>query len=123
MQMKAVVAPLAIAGVGIIIGPSTEYYTSSHYKPTKSIAGAAVGGPATAVIAGIGVGMLSTVIPVLAVGLVTILSFMFASGFDVAHMNQGLYGVAIAAVGMLLIKLKSIVSIVMTGVAVSYHLV
>jgi K(+)-stimulated pyrophosphate-energized sodium pump len=86
---------------GIVIGKSTEYYTSAHYKPTKSIAEAAVGGPATAVIAGIGVGMLSTAIPVLAVGLGTILSFMFASGFDVTHMNQGLYGVAIAAVGML----------------------
>ena len=86
---------------GIIIGQSTEYYTSSHYKPTKSIAEAAVGGPATAVIAGIGVGMLSTVIPVIAVGLGTILSFMFASGFDSSHMNLGLYGVAIAAVGML----------------------
>jgi len=86
---------------GIVIGQSTEYYTSSHYKPTKSIAEAAVGGPATAVIAGIGVGMLSTVIPVIAVGLGTILSFMFASGFDASHVNQGLYGVAIAAVGML----------------------
>ena len=86
---------------GIVIGQSTEYYTSSHYKPTKSIAEAAAGGPATAVIAGIGVGMLSTVIPVLAVCIGTILAFMFASGFDATHMNQGLYGVAIAAVGML----------------------
>lgn len=86
---------------GIIIGQATEYYTSSHYKPTQNIAKAALGGPATAVIEGIGVGMLSTVIPVLAVVVGTILSFMFASGFDATQMNQGLYGVAIAAVGML----------------------
>jgi len=94
----AVVAGLV---TGIVIGQSTEYYTSAHYSPTKSIAAAAQGGAATTVIAGIGVGMLSTVIPVLAVGLGTILSFLFASGFDVSNMSQGLYGVAIAAVGML----------------------
>jgi K(+)-stimulated pyrophosphate-energized sodium pump len=94
----AVVAGLV---TGLVIGQSTEYYTSAHYAPTKSIAEAAQGGPATAVIAGIGVGMLSTVVPVLAVGLGTILSFLFASGFDIANLSQGLYGVAIAAVGML----------------------
>jgi K(+)-stimulated pyrophosphate-energized sodium pump len=86
---------------GIVIGRSTEYYTSASYAPTRRIAAAAEGGPATAVIAGIGVGMLSTVIPVLAVAAGTILSFLLASGFDVHHLSQGLYGVAIAAVGML----------------------
>ena len=86
---------------GIVIGRSTEYYTSPSYAPTRGIAAAAEGGPATAVIAGIGVGMLSTVIPVIAVGVGTMLSFLFASGFDISQMNQGLYGVAVAAVGML----------------------
>jgi K(+)-stimulated pyrophosphate-energized sodium pump len=94
----AVVAGLV---TGIVIGRSTEYYTSPSYSPTRGIAAAAEGGPATAVIAGIGVGMLSTVIPVVAVAAGTMLSFLFASGFDAQHMSQGLYGVAIAAVGML----------------------
>ena len=94
----AVVAGLV---TGLVIGRSTEYYTSPSFGPTRSIAAAAEGGPATAVVAGIGVGMLSTVIPVLAVGAGTLLAFLFAAGFDVTHLNQGLYGVAIAAVGML----------------------
>jgi K(+)-stimulated pyrophosphate-energized sodium pump len=86
---------------GIVIGHSTEYSTSAHFAPTKRIAAAAEGGPATAVIAGIGVGMLSSIIPVLAVGTGTVLAFLFASGFDFTQMSLGLYGVAIAAVGML----------------------
>ncbi len=92
-----------IAGLvsGVIIGRSTEYYTSPSYSPTRRIAGQAEGGAATLVIAGIGVGMLSTAIPVLTVGLGTMLAFLFASGFDPTLMNQGLYGVGIAAVGML----------------------
>jgi K(+)-stimulated pyrophosphate-energized sodium pump len=94
----AVVAGLV---TGLVIGRSTEYSTSPSYKPTRSIAAAAEGGPATAVVAGVGVGMLSTVIPVLAVGVGTMLAFLFASGFDMTQLNQGLYGVAIAAVGML----------------------
>lgn len=92
-----------IAGLvsGVIIGRSTEYYTSPSYSPTRRIASQAEGGAATLVIAGIGVGMLSTAIPVLTVGLGTMLAFLFASGFDPTQMNQGLYGVGIAAVGML----------------------
>jgi K(+)-stimulated pyrophosphate-energized sodium pump len=86
---------------GIVIGRATEYYTSPGFSPTRRIAEAAAGGAATTVIAGIGVGMLSTVIPVIAVGTGTMMSFLLASGFDVTNMNQGLYGVAIAAVGML----------------------
>jgi len=94
----AVVAGLV---AGIVIGQSTEYYTSSSYAPTRGIAAAAEGGAATTVIAGIGVGMMSTIIPVLAVCAGTMLAFLFASGFDMTNMTQGLYGVAIAAVGML----------------------
>ncbi len=86
---------------GIVIGRATEYYTSPIYGPTRRIAAAAEGGAATVVIAGIGVGMLSTVIPVIAVGAGTMLSYLFATGFDPTHMSHGLYGVAIAAVGML----------------------
>jgi len=94
----AVVAGLV---TGVVVGRATEYSTSASYAPTRHIAGQAEGGPATIVIAGVGVGMLSTAIPVLAVAAGTMLSFLFASGFDLSQMNLGLYGVAIAAVGML----------------------
>lgn len=86
---------------GVIIGRSTEYYTSPSYSPTRRIAEQAEGGPATLVIAGIGVGMLSTAIPVLTVAVSTLLAYLFASGFDSSQMNMGLYGVGISAVGML----------------------
>lgn len=86
---------------GIVVGRATEYSTSASYKPTQLIANQAEGGPATILIAGVGVGMLSTAIPVLAVSAGTLLSYLFASGFDLGAMNTGLYGVAIAAVGML----------------------
>jgi K(+)-stimulated pyrophosphate-energized sodium pump len=86
---------------GILIGRSTEYFTSASYRPTRSIARAAEGGPATTVIAGIGVGMLSSVPPVVAVVVGTLLAYLFAAGFDATQMGHGLYGVAIAAVGML----------------------
>jgi K(+)-stimulated pyrophosphate-energized sodium pump len=86
---------------GIIVGRSTEY-SPRPATPTRLLSPRkAEGGPATLVIAGVGVGMLSTAIPVLAVGTGTMLAFLFASGFDLTQMNQGLYGVAIAAVGML----------------------
>ena len=94
----AVVAGLV---TGLVIGRSTEYWTSASFKPTRGIAAAARSGAATTIIAGIGVGMLSTVIPVLAVATGTILAYLFAAGFDSAQMTQGLYGIAIAAVGML----------------------
>ena len=86
---------------GIVIGRSTEYFTSPSYRPTQSIARSAAGGAATVVIAGIGVGMLSSIPPVVSVVAGTLLSFLFASGFDPQQMGLGLYGVAIAAVGML----------------------
>ncbi len=86
---------------GVVIGQSTEYYTSSSHSPTRHIALQAEGGPATTVIAGVGVGMLSTAIPVLAVAAGTVLAFLFASSFNLDDLNTGLYGVAVAAVGML----------------------
>jgi len=86
---------------GIVIGQSAEYYTSSSYAPTQRIAAQAESGPATTIISGIGTGMLSTAIPVLAVAVGTMLSYAMGSGFSFANTNGGLYGVAIAAVGML----------------------
>lgn len=87
--------------VGIVIGKSTEYYTSAEYKPTQKIAASSDTGPATVIISGIGTGMFSTMIPVLAVVIGIILAYTFASGFDVTNMGMGLYGIGIAAVGML----------------------
>lgn len=92
---------------GIIIGQSTEYYTSHSYRPTRKIAESSQTGPATVIISGIGMGMISTAIPVLTIGIAIILAFLFAIKFDVANMltaqnlSLGLYGIGIAAVGML----------------------
>ena len=87
--------------VGIVIGKSTEYYTSHGYAPTVAIAEHAKTGPATVIISGIGTGLISTAIPVAMVSLGTILSFLFASGFSFENLPMGLYGIGIAAVGML----------------------
>ncbi len=87
--------------VGIIIGKVTEYYTSHGFRPTRDIANHANTGPATVIISGIGTGMISTAIPVLAVATGTVLAFLFASGFDFSDVPMGLYGIGIAAVGML----------------------
>ena len=87
--------------VGIVIGQSTEYYTSQSYKPTRLVSEAGLTGPATVIISGLGLGMLSTAIPVLAVVAGIICSFLFASGFDFNNTGMGLYGIGIAAVGML----------------------
>jgi K(+)-stimulated pyrophosphate-energized sodium pump len=87
--------------VGIVIGQATEYFTSQSYKPTKKVAGAGLTGPATVIISGLGLGMTSTAIPVIAVVIGVITSFLFASGFDFNNVGMGLYGIGIAAVGML----------------------
>ena len=87
--------------VGITIGKVTEYYTSASYSPTKNIAENAKSGPATLIISGIGTGMISTAIPVTAVVVGTILAYMFAAGWDLSNVHMGLYGIGIAAVGML----------------------
>ena len=92
---------------GIVIGQATEYYTSHSYKPTQKIAGSAKTGPATVIIAGVGSGMISTAIPVVTIGAAIVLAYLCATGFDIEHMmqphnlSQGLYGIGIAAVGML----------------------
>jgi K(+)-stimulated pyrophosphate-energized sodium pump len=87
--------------VGIVIGQSTEYYTSQSFKPTKKVSESGLTGPATVIISGLGLGMLSTAVPVLAVVVGIISSFLFASGFDFNNIGMGLYGIGIAAVGML----------------------
>jgi K(+)-stimulated pyrophosphate-energized sodium pump len=84
---------------GYIIGKATEYYTSDTYAPTRGIAGQAGTGPATVIIDGMAVGMFSTGIPILTVCLGTVLAFAFAGGF--AQPELGLYGIGLAAVGML----------------------
>lgn len=87
--------------VGIVIGQATEYYTSQSYKPTKRVAESGKTGPATVIISGLGLGMISTCVPVLAVVIGVIASYLFASGFNFANIGMGLYGIGIAAVGML----------------------
>ena len=87
--------------VGTGIGKITEYYTSSSHRPTKEISRSALTGPATVIISGIGTGMVSSAFPVLFIVAGTILAYLFASGFDLANMGMGLYGIGIAAVGML----------------------
>lgn len=92
-----------VAGLltGIVIGKSSEYYTSQAYEPTKHIAEQCSTGPATVIIGGMGVGMVSTAIPVLAVVFGTMAAYGFASGFDFSQLNMGLYGIGVSAVGML----------------------
>ncbi|MDD5449116.1 MAG: sodium-translocating pyrophosphatase [Candidatus Omnitrophica bacterium] len=84
---------------GVLIGLSTEYYTSSGFKPTRFVADQSVIGPATVIIGGISVGMMSTAIPVVIVGIAILASFFLSGG--AANYNSGLYGIAISAVGML----------------------
>jgi len=84
---------------GVVIGQSTEYYTSDEYAPTKGIAGQAPMGPATVIIDGLAVGMMSSGIPVVTIVIAILCAFGFAGGFR--DMALGLYGVGFAAVGML----------------------
>ena len=86
---------------GIVIGKATEHYTSHAYKPTQDIAKSSETGPATVIIKGIGTGMISTAIPVITIVVGIILAYLFAAEFDMTDMSMGLYGVGIAAVGML----------------------
>ncbi len=90
---------------GVIIGQSTEYYTSQSYKPTRHIAEASKTGAATVIIKGIGTGMISTCIPVVTIAVAIMLSYLCANGFDLSmsasSIQSGLYGIGIAAVGML----------------------
>ena len=92
---------------GVIIGQSTEYYTSHSYRPTQKLAESSQTGPATVIISGVGLGMISTAIPVITIAVAILLSYLCAIGFDFREMlsaenlSLGLYGIGIAAVGML----------------------
>ena len=90
---------------GVIIGQATEYYTSHSYKPTQKISEAGLTGSATVIIKGIGTGMISTCIPVVTIGVAIMLSYLCANGFSTdmsaEALSHGLYGIGIAAVGML----------------------
>ena len=90
---------------GVIIGSATEYYTSQSYKPTKSIAKSSETGSATVIIKGIGTGMISTMVPVATISIAIMASYLCANGFDMSmsssSISKGLYGIGIAAVGML----------------------
>ncbi|MBQ8099121.1 MAG: sodium-translocating pyrophosphatase [Bacteroidaceae bacterium] len=92
---------------GVIIGQATEYYTSHTYRPTQAIAEASQTGSATVIIKGIGTGMISTCIPVVTISVAILLSYLCAIRFDISGMMEahniqlGLYGIGIAAVGML----------------------
>ena len=101
VSLSVVVGLLA----GVIIGKSTEYYTSQSYKPTQKVSESSQTGPATVIISGLGLGMLSTAIPVVTVGVAIILAYLCANSFHIefsaANLSMGLYGIGIAAVGML----------------------
>ena len=92
---------------GIVIGQGTEYYTSHSYNPTRLIAKSGSTGPGTVIIAGIGTGLISTFIPVLAIAFAIMISYLSAINFDMqnlvsgTNLSLGLYGIGIAAVGML----------------------
>jgi K(+)-stimulated pyrophosphate-energized sodium pump len=101
VSLSVVVGLLA----GVIIGKATEYYTSQSYKPTQKVAESSKTGPATVIISGLGLGMLSTAIPVVTVGVAIVLAYLCANGFHIqftaTNLSMGLYGIGIAAVGML----------------------
>jgi len=101
VSLSVVVGLLA----GVIIGKSTEYYTSQSYRPTQKVAESSKTGPATVIISGLGLGMLSTAIPVVTVGVAIVLAYLCANGFSITfnatNLSMGLYGIGIAAVGML----------------------
>ena len=101
VSLSVVVGLLA----GVIIGKATEYYTSQSYKPTQKVAESSKTGPATVIISGLGLGMLSTAVPVVTVGVAIVLAYLCANGFQLQfnaqNLSMGLYGIGIAAVGML----------------------
>ena len=93
-------AVLAGLIAGVLIGKSTEYFTSDTYKPTKKLASKSETGSATIIIGGLGLGMLSTALPIIIVGIAVLVAF-FVSGGTLQAPQMGLYGIALAAVGML----------------------
>ncbi len=94
-----------IAGLlaGVLIGLSTEYFTSDSYKPTKNLASKSETGSATIIIGGLGLGMLSTVLPIVIVGACVLVAYFVSAGnlTEAGGASAGLYGIALAAVGML----------------------
>ena len=84
---------------GVIIGLITEYFTSAEFKPTKNLASTATTGPATIIIDGLAVGMQSTAMPVIVVGIAVLVSYFLSGG--ASNASAGLFGISIAAVGML----------------------
>lgn len=90
---------------GVIIGQAAEYYTSQAYRPTRQIAESSKTGAATVIIKGIGTGMISTCVPVVTISVAILLSYLCANHFDLSmsasSVQRGLYGIGIAAVGML----------------------
>ena len=94
-----------IAGLlaGVLIGLSTEYFTSDSYKPTKNLASKSETGSATIIIGGLGLGMLSTILPIVIVGACVLVAYFVSAGnlTEVGGASAGLYGIALAAVGML----------------------
>ena len=84
---------------GVLIGAITEYFTSDSYRPTRNLASSSETGAATVIISGLSLGMLSTVAPVIIVGVSVLISY-YCSGGN-ADFNMGLYGVGVSAVGML----------------------
>ena len=96
---KVYFAILAGLIAGVLIGQSTEYFTSDSYKPTKKLASTAETGTATIIIGGLSVGMLSTLLPILIVAVCVLIAYFVSGGGSSAA--QGLYGIALAAVGML----------------------
>ena len=93
-------AILAGLAAGLIIGRITEYYTSADFRPVKHIANSSETGPATNIISGLAVGMRSTVLPIIIIAIAILVAFNLASGPD-SEVSKGLYGIALAAVGML----------------------
>lgn len=98
-QMGLYIAVLSGLVAGVLIGAITEYFTSDTYKPTKRLADSSETGPATIIISGLSLGMLSTVAPVVIVGISILVSFFSTGGAD--NFNVGLYGIGLSAVGML----------------------
>ncbi|MBR6002249.1 MAG: sodium-translocating pyrophosphatase [Bacteroidales bacterium] len=88
---------------GVIIGKVIEFYTSHSYKPTQKLAESSQTGPATIIIGGVGLGMISTAIPVVTIAVAILLAYGFAADFvfSTETLSFGLYGISIAAVGML----------------------
>ncbi|MDY5334081.1 MAG: sodium-translocating pyrophosphatase [Vescimonas sp.] len=93
------VAILSGLVAGVLIGKATEYYTSDTYKPTQELSSKSQTGSATIIIGGLGLGMLSTAVPIIIVAVCILLAFFLSGG--AASTGMGLYGIALAAVGML----------------------